>query len=280
MTPSLPYNLAVCRIGFYASMLAVALPNDYARWALAPKLIADPLEILGLFSLPLGSEMVLDVLQVGWKVLLLACAVGLGGAIVRTLAALLGWYLLTLPAGFGFVSHDTGLPAIMLFVMAIARTNDVWSLDARLAPRDVAPSSEYTWPIVLARVLLTLVFCASGIAKLRASGLAWATSDNLQMLLVRHHFSHEPMVEWGLTFAQSPLVSKALGFATLFFEVFAPLALWRPLRWLMLGTFGMQLGIGLLLGVWFELYLGLYLFWIDWEALLRRTRHGKRWLTS
>ena len=179
-------------------------------------------------------------------------------------------YLLSLSAGFGFVAHDDGLPTIMMFVMAIARTNDVWSIDERLAPREVTASSEYTWPIVLAKVLLALVFCAAGIAKLRAAGFAWATSDNLQMSLVRHHLSHEPMLELGLTIAQSPLASKALGVTTLVLETLALLALWRPLRWLMLGLFGMQLGIGLLIDVWFELYLGLYLFWIDWERLLRR----------
>ena len=73
-------------------------------------------------------------------------------------------------------------------------------------------------------------------------------------------------------FAKSPWLYRTAGFAAFVGELFAPLALLRPvlaLIWIP-ALFGMQLFIYVALGPNFALWLVCFSFWIPWERLLRR----------
>ena len=120
-------------------------------------------------------------------------------------------------------------------------------------------------------LLSSLVFFAAGVAKLRFSGLAWVTSDNLATMLLQHHYKSDPIVDWGKTIAGHALLCKILAAGTIAVEIGFPLAMFhRWLRWLFVsGMFFMQIGIALLMGVVFTQFMFVYLFWIPWDRIGR-----------
>jgi len=175
-------------------------------------------------------------------------------------------------------------------VMAFSRCGDSWSVDRLIRLlrgwRDATKmslmlSGEYTWPVRLVWVLFILVFFGAGMSKIRHSGLEWIFSDNMRYLLIRHHYTHEPLTSWGLYLAQYNWLCQLLAAATLVVEVGSPLALFsHKLRLIIIpGLFFMQIGIWTLMGVQFLAYLFCFLFWIPWDRLvrwLRMRKEGKR----
>jgi predicted DCC family thiol-disulfide oxidoreductase YuxK len=116
------------------------------------------------------------------------------------------------------------------------------------------------------------ILCAAGVAKLRRSGLAWVTSDNLAILLIQHNYriaDLDPVVAWGLEIARYPWVVRVMAAGTLIVETLFPLTLFsRTARWLLVpAAFGMLLGIRLSMGPAFVPFLICFAFWIDWRRL-------------
>jgi hypothetical protein len=106
-----------------------------------------------------------------WKVSLLASALGLFTRASTTWRS--GWaVLLGLPHNFGKTHHFDALVVLVLGVMMLARAGDAYSLDRRFFARGPAPapSGEYRWPVRAAWLLMSLVFCSAGFAKLRNGG--------------------------------------------------------------------------------------------------------------
>ena len=160
----------------------------------------------------------------------------------------------------------------------LSRCGDAWSIDRvirsyRAGPpvQPVAPSGEYNWPIKCVWLISALVFFAAGVAKLRFSGLAWITSDNMANMLLQHHYKSDPIVGWGKIIANYPLLCQTLAAGTIVLELGFVLAIFsRIARWLFVpGMFVMQVGIALLMGVVFTQFMFVYLFWIPWDALGR-----------
>ena len=126
-------------------------------------------------------------------------------------------------------------------------------------------------------VTFSLVFCAAGIAKLRASGLQWIFSDQLAILLdrVQYHISDaDPVLPWSSTLARVPGAAMLLAFSTVFFETLYPIALFsRRLRPLfVIGGLGLILGIRAMMGPTFENFLLINLFWVPWDRVGRWIR--------
>jgi len=163
-------------------------------------------------------------------------------------------------------------------VLALSRCGDALSVDAwRRASRNraaarVCPSGEYTWPIRLVWVTLSLVFFAAGVAKLWTSGFEWIASDQMTLLLMRvqYHISDaDPVTNWGSYIAQHSIVARALAALTLIIETTYPLALFRTrLRpVIVLAGIGLVVGIRLLMGPTFEHFLLLNAFWVPWDRV-------------
>ena len=126
----------------------------------------------------------LAVLQVIWKAALLLSCLGLFTRLSTATSFLLGAYLLGLPHNFGKTDHYDAVLVLILSIMACSRCGDSWSAHRLLSASrrravERPVSGEYTWPIRLAQVMLSLVFFAAGVAKLRHAGLAWIASDKL-----------------------------------------------------------------------------------------------------
>ncbi|MGH7175962.1 MAG: DCC1-like thiol-disulfide oxidoreductase family protein, partial [Tepidisphaeraceae bacterium] len=197
------------------------------------------------------------------------------------ISAVLGLYLLGVPHNFGKTGHGDGVLALMMFIFALSRCGDGWSVDSLFrAWRSRQPrprraiSGEYTWPIRFGWILLSIVFCAAGIAKLRISGLEWVTSDNLSNMILQHYYGEYsyPGFDLGPRIAQIKWLCRVMAGGTLVLEVFFPLVLFfRWARWVFVpGMFLAQIGIGVLMGVWFTQFMFIYLFFVPWQWIADR----------
>lgn len=271
-------NLGVARALFFISLAIYYLPHDFSGWGGVSAALYQPIWFLKWFGIPILGESALNILQVIWKLSLLCAAVGFFTRTSIVLAAILGTYLLGLGHNFGQLYHFDAILVIAFWILAFSRAGDAWSVDAliRVArdPATVRPASsgEYQWPVQLILVAFSLVFCAAGIAKLRASGVQWVLSDHLAILLNRVQYrisDADPLVTWGSAFAGVPWISRLLAFGTIFFETLYPIALFsRRLRVpLVLGGMGLVLGIRALMGPTFENFLLMNIFWVPWDRV-------------
>src|SRR5262249_51151247 len=125
---------------------------------------------------------------------------------------------------------------------------------------------------------------AAGIAKLRGThaahhtGFDWATGDGFSILMIQRFYEPvPPMVPWGLWIANHAMLAHLIAATSLAVEVLFPLSLFnRRLRFLLPAmAFLMQLGIGLMMGIWFLQYLPIFVFWLPWGKLpLTRASKG------
>jgi len=185
-------------------------------------------------------------------------------AALVALAALNLW-LGAAAASWGYTSHATALPALVLVVVACAPGVSACSLDAWLAARKsraatrselVFGESESVWPVRCVLLLLCSLYFASGCAKVRYSGAEWADGRTLAFYLEggsqlgpdepQRFFAseHAPPAArfrdgWGLedyayvarptalgrALARSTLATRLLSVFTLFVELGFPIAL-------------------------------------------------------
>lgn len=275
--PTSPFNLGVCRILCFGGLGLLELFDPVERWAAVDPSFWRPQPLFQALGWTMASAGTLSLLMLGFRTALLLACVGLGTRGATLVAFGLGTYLLGLAENTGKLAHNKTIVVLVLGILACARCGDALSIDRWLrdrlrprAPELPATSWEYTWPIRLVWVLMALAFTAAGLGKLWVSGLAWATSDNLRNLLIRHQYSHTPPLALGVWIARWPLLCHALAVGTLVLEAGSPLALVsRRLRvpWI-LGLMGMQLGIGLLMGIKFLHYAPCYVFWFPWDRWL------------
>jgi predicted DCC family thiol-disulfide oxidoreductase YuxK len=282
--PSDPMDLGVSRLVCLGLLAILYLPADWSLWAGVSRDFWIPTTFFRLFDIPVLPASSLLVLQTAWKAALCLAAIGLWTRPSLIVAAAVSPYLLGLPHNFGKTHHFDALVVLVLIVLAASRCGDAWSIDAlrrrirhpqAAAPRP--PSPEYTWPIRAVWSLMAIVFFSSGLAKLRTSGLRWAFSDNLSILLQSssyHMANADPLLPWGLALAQAPLLYQGLAAMTLFCEACYPLALVSvPMRWIVVpGMFGSQVGIRLFMGPTFTQFLICNAFWVPWRRVGERLR--------
>jgi len=202
------------------------------------------------------------------------------------LAFVLGSYLLGLINSFAKVHHTESLMIIVFAVMAFSHCGDGFSLDRWLRDKGWLYKSgqnsklaqriegEYTWPIRLIWVLMTLVFCSAGVSKLRNSGLEWISSDYLSNFFISKSFTGnraEPLIDWmALWLANKPFFYHSIAGMTVVLEVCAPLALFHVLLRVLIvpSLFFMVLGFWVVVGIPFPQLLTCFLFWVPWDRII------------
>lgn len=172
-----PLPLALLRIVLPLVILCSPELYDAITLAASPERLGFVPEGLGLVArLPLGPGAVRALQIVAFS----SCA-----------TALLGWasrasmLAVTLSAGLlfslsqrqGAVLHDMHL-FWLTALLAASPCGEAWSLDAWGKARP-QPSVRFGMPLAFARLLLGLVYLFPGIHKLRVSGLAWASAENV-----------------------------------------------------------------------------------------------------
>jgi Vitamin K-dependent gamma-carboxylase len=176
-----PENLAVFRIAVAAALLLAPDLYDAPRWAALPP---------ELRAAPTAMERALEWIPVTPRLASIAFAFALAGGVaslvglyaraaltVTTLAAL---YLLGIPQRFGPVTHNHHL-VWFLALLAASPSADALSIDAlRRRAHPSRAALAYALPLFAAWLLVAIVFFFPGLWKLRLSGSAWITGDNLR----------------------------------------------------------------------------------------------------
>ena len=149
-------------------------------------------------------------------------------------------------------AHDDWVYFIFyLLVLAFARCSDVWSIDAWLKKRPLAPAQAYRWPVELCGAWLAIVYVAAGLAKVfpLRKGIVWANGLSLQGMVTNE--IHESPIFWllGRTLfdysVRAPfVVLGALG-ALVELSAVAVLFSSRAAPWVGLAIIGLHSGIGL-----------------------------------
>ena len=277
--PASVYPLAICRALFCGWLFLWYLDFDFVAVAYHPASLWEPLWFLrmsGMDGIP--SDFSLQVLQILWKVSLLAGCCGLASRVSLTVACVLGFYLLGLTHSFQKVNHsDAGL--LMAFgVLAFSRSGDAISLDRLIhrlrdrsgtVERSSAPSGEYRWPMILIQGILVGAMFIAGISKLLACP-SWVFSDNMYHTLVWCQLSRDVPLRLNLEWPWLLWACQLAALGTVIVEILAPLAfINRFLKpFLILGLLAMQVGILVVMGDNFTQFMALYLFWLPWNCIL------------
>lgn len=271
--PTSPEQLGAARAAYCLLTFLFYLPTDFSPWGAVDPRLWRPLPVFEWLQLPQASPTVLVVLQVAWKLALLAAAVGWHTRVAAGLASALAFYLLGLTNCFGVIGHDRAIVGVILFILAASRSGDAFSLDCwlRRGRGFSAPtaSGEYTWPVRAVWLLLAHLYFSAGVAKLSLGGWEWVFSDNLAYLLQRVHYypaNAPPWTDWGLEAARRLWLTRALAGATVLLELGYPLALVSVrARWALIpAALAMHLGVRAILGPTFETLVIAHLFWIPW----------------
>lgn len=280
--PASPVNLGVCRALFYGAFFLFYLPYDFAPWGEVSPVFWFPRSYFRWLHLPLLSPEAIGWLQAAWKAALALSCIGLWTRASTAASLLLGAYLLALPHNFGKIYHFDAMVLFILGILAFSPCGDGWSVDRlrraarrgkEMALSRPAASGEYTWPVKAAWLIMSLVFFAAGVSKLRHSGLAWITSDHMRIVLLEaqyHVTDLDPAFpSWGLWTAQSPFLTRLIALGTVVFEAGYPLALFSPAaRWVLIpGAIGMLVGIRWLMGPPFYTFVICQLFWVPWDRV-------------
>jgi hypothetical protein len=278
-------DLAVCRILFYGGIFCWRMTMDSGRWGELGQAFWFPIRLFRDLGLPLLDPSTLRALDFVWLVAVALACIGWMTRASTFVALVVGVYLIGLPHNFGKIHHSDAVVVFVLAALALSHCGDAYSVDAVLRRRRGEPappaSGEYRWPIRVAWLGWVLLYSAAGIAKIRNGGVAWVFSDSFRNILLEHHYTHHPLVSWGLAIAEHPLVCRVLAAGTILVEVLSPLALFGPrLRAVLIpGLAAMQIGIWFVLGVRFDWYLLVLVFWVPWHELAasaRPTRPAER----
>ena len=236
--------------------------------------------------------------------MILAVLAALGIATRASLIALAATYLYagSILNSYGFVSHDTTLPMIVLLVLAFAPGVTTCSLSAYLRRRSASGSwtglgaKVPVWPARLILVVLALIYFSSGYAKVRETGIEWGDGKTLQTYATdpqpAPYFLQDPDADReafrdlvGLesflyssgtptsllrTLAGNDLMMAAIATMSLLWELTFPIVIFvrRLLPW--------YLGVGLAFHVIVALSFGLYSFYsfplcylvfVDWTRV-------------
>ncbi len=130
-------------------------------------------------------------------------------------------------------------------------------------------SGEYTWPLRTVWLVMALIFFGAGVSKIKQSGIEWIMSDNLSILLIQSNFNGSSLVSWGTYIAQISWLSRMIAAGIIVCEAGFPLALFsRRMRWILVpGAFLIQIGIIILMGIDFRLFMIGYIFWVSWDRV-------------
>lgn len=278
--PQAPDNLGVCRVVFYGLLFVYYVPVSFDGWGAIPRSLYDPVWPFEKLHIPILPDPYLGLLAALWKASLLLACVGFVTRVSTAVAFVLGAYLIAVPYNFGKTDHMTALVVFALGILAVSWCGDAWSVDAFIRRRfqgktPAPPGGEYRWPIRMVWLAMAVVFFTAGMAKVIQGGAAWVFSEHFEISLVQRHYDpNPPDVTLGLWLARHPWLARTVAAGSLLGELLFPLALIsrRARRVLPPALLLMQLGIGLVMNVWFWTFMYVYVFWVPFDRIVRRNK--------
>ena len=187
----------------------------------------DPVGVVQALHAPLPAMVVWGL----WALCVLtgaAFCVGLRFQVSGPAFALLFLWVTSYRNSWGMVFHTDNLAVIHLLILGLCPAADALAIDARGRP-DPAHDARYGWPLRLLGAVTVATYVLAGVAKLRNSGMAWATGD-----VLRNYIAYDAMRKIQLGSLHSPfgawLVQHAwpfpiIGALTFVLELGAPVAM-------------------------------------------------------
>lgn len=210
----------------------------------------------------------LDILNF-WKVSLIFCALGIAFPI-SSFVSFLGILIMAgIPLNFGKIHHVNHMPVVVMGILAFNFFPGAYSVDNFIRRKFTKISAPLytTWALRTCQVYMCIVYFASGLQKMKNTGLSWIFSDNMQHIIL----TRPTVTELGLWIAQYPLLCKGMALVTVLAQLGAPLALisWRLRLFIIPTLFMLHVGTYLVLGNhgYFFPYNLCFLVWIPWDKL-------------
>lgn len=205
--------------------------GDQARYLRTRDARLRPLPLLAIIPMPRLGETPFRWLGAGLMVCLVAaCFSPLPQPFLALAIAGYFLYFAQIP-DLAYIRRKTNLIPLILLVFL-------------LSPGIDAPLSQATpaWPLFLVKLMVVLVYLASGVSKLRYSGLRWADGISLRAYLLEHFlWGDMPAARW---LAARPRACCLLSILTLWFE----LSFWLVLAFPLLTPLYVITGLGFHLG--------------------------------
>jgi hypothetical protein len=224
LAPAPPERLAVLRIlvaCFATAWAVVRLPEHLAQGG-RPAHLWHPSGIWALLDAPPPDRLVVG-LAYATPLLGLLFVAGWRARAVGPVFAVALLAVATLDSSWGQIFHTENLMVLHVAILAFAPgVADVLAVGRRPATATAAasePSGRYGWPVRLCGIVVVIAYMTAGLAKLRYSGLGWASGralrnlvayDNLRKQLLGDRYS--PVGAWlvGHGWAFRPLAVATL----------------------------------------------------------------------
>jgi hypothetical protein len=171
-----------------------------------------PARICRLVRPPRLSRPVFRTAGLAFVFALLMAAVGIAARYFAFLAIMLYFLYFSQILQLSYIGRKTNLIPIVLMILLCA--------PGVTAPFSTAPP---VWPVLAAQAVVACVYMSAGLAKLRNTGLRWASGIQLQAYLFSNYLWRDSELTWRV--AKSRRLCAAASCGTLFIELFFPLAI-------------------------------------------------------
>jgi predicted DCC family thiol-disulfide oxidoreductase YuxK len=160
-----------------------------------------------------------------------------------------------------------------LIILAFTPCGDAFSLDSLYRTKPARDGSAYAYPILLMQLVLSWCYFTAGLSKLRISGLAYFSRDNLPIQAIEHSLDNLHDTQFRLAF-YLPQFREFMGIAMAFailWEILFPIAVFsrRAKPWILGFGLVFHLAIMLTMNVYFFNLMAMYLVFVDWPAVVR-----------
>ena len=173
-------RLAMLRVGLATIMLLRLATWPYAQLAATPPVMFRPPTLLT-WAAGYPSARTLIAIQVIGSAAAIWSILRARSSGASWLSFTIAWISFLALSGFktstGKVLHNDVLLLLVCVPAVLCRAR------ARLGERRASP--DFGWPVRTALVITAIVYFVCGLQKLRHSGFAWVTSDNMQWILVQ-----------------------------------------------------------------------------------------------
>jgi hypothetical protein len=279
-------NISICRILFYLFIVYIhVLLYNWTDFAMYPFFF----KANGIFELVDLSRLNSQNYVFLWYIsLIFSCfsLVGFYSKFSFWIVAITFSILNGLPQNYQALVGLNCLNTLILFVFCFSNAGDFYSIDQlirkkKLKPMPLKVSSENSWPIHYVRFMHMLCYLMAGLSKLRDSGLKWAISDNLKYeamcaSIIRHDaiWREFASLNWIAQFSEWNIFFTSSAILSLIAEIIAPVCLVpSKFRWWILSILiVMHVLTPLMVLIEPTIFLGVFIFWIDWDWLFQKIR--------